>query len=498
MRKIKEALRLHFDMNMSQRQIANSLTISVGAVNKYISEFVSSGLKWPVEDDELLLQKLKHTTATYSVDYLLVHQELQYSKMMTLQLVWEEYIAEGKTCISYSHFARQYNDWKRKQPSSMRQTHVAGETIFIDYSGDKIKITDSETGEIRAAEIFVGALGASKYIYLEATWTQKLPDWIGSHKRMFEHLQGVPKVLVVDNLKSGVTTPTLYEPDLNPSYAQFVTHYNTAVIPARPRKPRDKPDAENSVLIVQRWVLMRLRKMTIVGLAQLNEILRQLMHEVNARKFKKLPYSRYTAFITIDKPALSPLPAISYNFKTYKRARIGCDYHVELFGHYYSVPYHYVNEEAEVWYDSNIVEIYAFSGKCIAKHIRSINSGTTTLTQHMSERHKKTVEWTPQRCRIWAKTIGISTHQIVERMLAKVHNIHSRRSCMGLLGLAKRYTPQRLELACGYALTIGVNTRKDLLAILTHNMDSLLLAEQDQINTNPIRHDNIRGANNYQ
>jgi len=381
----------------------------------------------------------------------------------------------------------------------MRQTHVAGEAIFIDYSGDKAKIIDSETKEFKTAEIFVAVLGASKYIYLEATWSQKLPDWIGAHKRMFEHLEGVPKYLVVDNLKSGVTNPTLYEPDLNPSYAQFITYYNTAVIPARPRKPRDKPDAENSVLIVQRWVLMRLRKMTITGLAQLNEILRELMIEINARKFKKLPYNRHIAFATIDKPALSPLPAIPYKFKIYKRVRVGSDYHVELLGHYYSVPYHYVNEEAELWYDSNVVEIYALSGTCIAKHVRSINAGNTTLTQHMSERHKKAVEWTPERCLAWAKMIGISTHQLVERMLeSRTHSIFSRRSCMGLLGLAKRYTPERLELACSYALTIGVTTRKDLLAILTHSMNNKLLLEQESSDTTSIIHDNIRGANYYQ
>jgi transposase len=422
---------------------------------------------------------------------------MQFDRRMTLQLVLEEYVRDGKTSISYSHFARQYNNWKDKQPSSMRQTYAAGESLFIDYSGDKIKVIDSETGEIKLAEVFVGVLGASNYIYLEATWSQKLPDWIGSHKRMFEHFDGVPRILVIDNLKSGVTNPALYEPDLNPSYAQFISHYNTSVIPARPYKPKDKSKAENGVLIVQRWVLMRLRKMTITGLAELNQILRELMHEVNDRKFKKLPYNRHTAFITIDKPALMPLPAIAYNFKLYKQSRVGPDYHVNLFGHYYSVPYHYVNEVVELWYDSHVIEVYTASGKCIAKHIRSINPGNTTLTQHMTERHKKTVEWTPERCLLWANTVGVSTGHFVGQMLEKVHNIHSRRSCLGLMSLSKRYTPERLELACSYALTIGGATRKDLIVILVNNIEGLLLAESDSANAATIIHDNIRGAQYY-
>jgi transposase len=221
------------------------------------------------------------------------------------------------------------------------------------------------------------------------------------------------------------------------------------------------------------------------------------MHEVNQRKFKKLPYNRETAFLTIDKPALMPLPVIPYVFKLYKRARVGNDYHVELQNHYYSVPYHYVNEEVELWFDSNVLEIYTLIGKCIAKHIRSINVGNTTLTQHMSERHKKTVEWTPERCICWAKAIGIATQHFVEQLLQRVHNIHSRRSCLGLVSLAKRYTPERLELACSYALRVGVTTRKDLVAILVNKMDQLILAESEDLISVKINHSNIRGPQNY-
>jgi transposase len=243
---------------------------------------------------------------------------------------------------------------------------------------------------------------------------------------------------------------------------------------------------------------MRLRKMTITGLAQLNQILRELMHDVNQRKFKKLPYNRQTAFVTIDQPALAPLPAIEYRFKIYKRARAGVDYHVELLGHYYSVPYHFVREEVDIWYDSHVVEIYLPNGKCIAKHMRSHNTGNTTLTLHMTERHRKTVEWTPERCISWANTIGMSTPHLVEKMLnSRVHTMHSRRSCLGLLSLAKRYTPERLEQACTYALTIGVTTRKDLISILAHNMTALLLDESEGLDTPVIVHSNIRGAKEY-
>lgn len=488
--KIKEILRLHYELNLSQHEVSASLNISSGSVNKYIRQFGGSGLRWPVPDELLLSIFPKQTLV--KIDYSVVHVELKRYKHMTLQLLWNEYHLASKTDLSYSHFARQYRNWRDTQPQSMRQIHIAGEKIFVDYSGDTVTVTDSETGEIRQAQIFVGVLGASSYIYLEATWSQRIPDWIGSHIRMLDHLGGCPAIITCDNLKSAISVVNRYDPEINKSYAEFARHYGIAIVPARPYKPKDKAKAENGVLIVQRWALMSLRNMTFTGLAELNIELRRLMQDINNRPFKKIPGTRQLAFESLDKPALRPLPIVAYVFKQYKKGRVGIDYHVELLKHYYSVPYQYIGREVDIWFNEEIVSIYAHNN-LIAQHISAANHGTTSLPTHMPERHKKCVEWTEDRCINWAKTVGVATWHLVEQMLVEANSENARRSCMGLMGLAKKYGATRLEEVCCYGLQIGVRRRKHLIAILGHNLDM----KQPVSNDPAIYHDNIRGSKCY-
>lgn len=509
MRKIKQLLRLHLESKLSQHQIAQSLGLSSGVVNKYIKRAQAAGLTWPLprhlEEDEQALRIVLRPTATCPVvcrsadiDFALIHQELK-RKHMTLQLLWEEYCQGHSTPVSYSHFCLQYRQWKKRQPQSMRQTHLAGDKVFVDYAGHTIDLLDPDTGVIRCAQVFIGVLGCSNYTFAEATWTQQLPDWIGSHQRMFAYFGGVPALIVPDNLRSGVSKADRYDPDLNPTYAQMAEHYQTAIMPARPYKPKDKAKAEVGVQIVSRWILMRLRHRTFVGLAELNTAIRELLLDLNQRAFKRLPGCRQSQFEQVDKPALRPLPTTIYEYRAYKKARVSIDYHVELEGHYYSVPYHYCGEQVEVWYGQYDLRCY-LRGQCIATHLRSQRQGAhTTVTAHMPKAHQKHLEWTPGRLMNWAKDIGPATLNMVTHLLEnRPHPEQGYRSCLGLLNLTKRHGRDRLEKACQMAWDKGLRARRSVESILSHKLDqqqSLLTSTEHS--TVPTEHENVRGAQYY-
>ena len=352
MRKITQIIRLHFEAKLSTRQIAASLKVSVGVVSKYVNRALDSNISWPLPndmDEKTLLARLQPTVPVKSclnhaidtINFAKIHQEL-CRKGVTLQLLWDEYQSEQENALSYSRYCHYYRLYKKSLKRSMRQTHKAGDKVFIDYSGLTMDIIDPETNQIRSAEIFIGVLGASKYTFAEATWSQQLPDFIGSQRRMFEFYGGVPALVVPDNLRSAISKICRYDPDINPSYAQFIEHYTTAVLPARPYRPQDKANVESGVQVVQRWILARLRHQTFVGLAELNEAIMRLLKILNQKPFQKLPGCRESVFLEMDKPALKPLPAEGYQFKKYKSFRAGMDYHVMLDEHFYSVPHKYV------------------------------------------------------------------------------------------------------------------------------------------------------------
>ncbi|HHI9922136.1 TPA: IS21 family transposase [Legionella pneumophila] len=508
MHKIREILRLHFDSQLSQHQIAASLKISSGVVNKYIGLAKAASLDWPLDsslDDKALRALLKlyneYTKQPPFIepDYSSLHQELK-QKGVTLLLLWQEYEeVYKKKAYRYARFCAKYKEWLGRQKPSMRQTHRAGEKLFIDYCGPTLEVIDPTTGEIRSAAIFVAVLGASNYTYVEATWDQKLPNWIGSHVRAFEFFGGVPALLIPDNLRSAVTKANRYEPQLNQTYTDLARHYETAIIPARPYKPKDKAKVENAVLVVERWILARLRHQTFVGLAELNAAIRALLLELNHRPFKKLPGTRASQFEALDKPALKPLPQKSYELAQFSKARVHVDYHIEVEGHYYSVPHSLIKQIIEVRLTLNTLECF-HEGVRVASHIRSFIKGKhTTLAEHMPPAHRAYSEWSPGRFLNWALDIGPNTREVIQHVLQQAaHPEQGYRSCFGILSLAKRYGKDRLESASYRALAIGSPRRHSIASILKKGLDLQPLKQSDTKTLTVVKHENIRGAAHYQ
>jgi transposase len=505
MRKVREVLRLKFDGGQTNRRIARSCQISRPTVADYLLRFEAAGLAWPAAaalDDATLEHKLfapasPAPSAQRAVpDWRHVHQELR-RKSVTLTLLWHEYKAAHPEGFQYSWFCDQYRAWSARLDVVMRQEHRAGEKLFVDYAGQTVEVVDRRTGEIRSAQIFVAVLGASSYTYAEATWTQQLPDWIGSHVRAFEFLGGVSELLVPDNLRSGVAKAHRYEPDLNPTYADLASHYGVVVLPARVRKPRDKAKAEAGVLLVERWILAVLRHRTFFSLAELNREIARHLERLNARPFKKLPGSRRALFEQLDRPALRPLPAQPFAFAEWKQVRVNIDYHVEIDGHYYSVPYQLVRKALEARYSERTVEVF-HQGRRVASHPRSHLKGRhTTLPEHMPAAHRSYAEWTPQRLIRWAEQNGPATAGMVQTILERrAHPQQGFRSCLGIMRLGKRFGEERLEAACRRALTLNACSYKSIESILRQGLDGQAVPEQQELDL-VLEHENIRGADYY-
>lgn len=397
----------------------------------------------------------------------------------------------------YSWFCDKYRHWLGQRDLSMRQTHRAGEKLYVDYAGHTVPVVDEATGEIRPAQIFVAVLGASNYTYAEATWTQALPDWIGSHQRTFEFLDGVPEIVVPDNLRSGVSKAHRYEPDINPTYQDMATHYGVAIIPTRVRKPQDKAKVEVGVQIVERWILAALRNQTFFSLTELNQAIQALLIQFNQRAFKKLPGSRIEVFESIDKPVLKSLPLRPYEYAEWKKVRVHIDYHVDIKGHYYSVPYTLVKQQLDARVTDNIVGVF-HKGQRVASHPRSWQKGRhSTIKAHMPESHRRYGEWSPQRFTQWAHKIGPETGRVITACLNdRRHAEQGFRSCLGILRLAKTYSNQRLEAACQMALLLGTHRYKSIESILKHGLDEKPV-DQEEAATLPQQHENIRGADYY-
>ena len=370
--------------------------------------------------------------------------------------------------------------------------------MLVDYAGHTVCVIDRRTGEIRAAQIFVAVLGASNYTYCEATWTQTLPDWIDSHVRMLEHFQAVPAILVPDNLRSGVTRSHRYEPLINATYADMAAHYRVAVLPARVYHPRDKAKAEVGVQVVERWVLARLRHQTFFSLAELNREIDSLRERLNTRAFRKLPGTRQALFTTLDRPAMKALPESRYVFAEWRRARVHIDYHIEVGGHYYSVPYQLVGQQLEVRLTAHTVEVL-HKGSRIASHVRSPVKGRhTTVTSHMPKAHREYAEWTPQRLIAWATHTGPATAQLITHVMeSRAHPQQGFRSCLGIMRLGKIYGPERLEAACTRATALGTSSYRSLESMLRQGLEREPLPARSE-QGDPITHTNVRGPGYYQ
>jgi transposase len=503
-RKIREVLRLSAK-GLTHRQIGRSLRISHNTAAGYLRRVAAAGLEVAAAealDDGALMAALfppvpPAGTSRPLPDWAEVAQELK-KKGVTLQLLWHEYRAAHPEGYAYTQYVKYFRTWQASVDVVLRQEHKAGEKVFVDYAGQTVPIVDRETGEIREAQIFVGTLGASNHTYVEATETQALPDWTGSHVRMYAWFGGVPEITVPDNLKAGVRDACFYEPDLNRTYLDLARHYGTTVIPTRVAKPRDKAKVETAVQIVERWVLAPLRNQTFFSVAEVNAAIAPLRDQLADRPFQKLEGTRRTLFEALDRPALLPLPAVPYSFAEWRKARANIDYHIEVARHYYSVPHVLAREAVEVRLSSRTVEIF-HSGRRVAAHIRSHRvGGFTTIPEHRPKAHQKHLEWSPSRLIRWAETVGASTGTLVERILeSRPHPEQGYRACLGLMGLAKRYSPERLEAACFRALRSGAHSYRSVKSILGHGLDRVPLEEQAELSL-PTDHENVRGAAYYQ
>jgi transposase len=506
MRKIREILRLKYYCNSSIREISQGCGIGRGTVGDYLNRAKVAGISWPIPDelsDTSLEQRLFPSTASrttvsrFTPDFQEVHKELQSRKHVTLNLLWQEYKEQHPDGYQYSWFCHSYRDWAAHLDVVMRHEHRAGEKLFVDYTGQTVAIVDRETGEIHKAQIFVAVLGASNYTYAEATLSQKIEDWIGSHVRAFAYIGGVPEAVVPDNLKSGVSKTCRYEPDINPTYNDLARYYQTVILPARVRKPRDKAKAEAGVLLVERWILAKLRKHTFFSLVDLNREIRKLLQLLNNHSFKKLPGTRQSRFEEIDRPALKQLPASPYELAYWKKATVHLDYHVEVEGFYYSVPHTLVKKKLDIRYTKNTVECF-YSNKRVASHLRNIPHGRhVTIKEHMPLNHQKYLEWTPERFKRWAARIGPETAILTELLLLKgTHPQQAYRTLLGVLRLGKSYGDSRLEAACKRAVHINALSYRSIESILKNGLDQKPLPEMDSKKV-PVKHKNIRGAAYY-
>ena len=502
MRKLKEVLRLH-SRGMSQHEVARSCSISQSTVHEYISAALATGLKWPVAetwDDRQIREALfpQHPEPNArrrhaEPDWTRIHRELQAHKNLTLQLIWQEEREADPEGYGYSRFCDLYRRWQNKLDLVLRQDHRAGEKLFVDYAGDTIPIHNPVNGEICQAAVFVAVLGASSYAFAEATSGQDLPNWIGSHIRAFEYFGGTTLIVVPDNLKSGVTRPCRYEPDLNPTYREWSEHYEVAIIPAHPYKAKDKAKVEAGVQVAQRWIVAALRKRTFFSLEEANQAIAELLVRLNQKPFRKREGSRATLFAELDRPALLPLPATRYEFGEWKKTRVSIDYHVEFDRHFYSVPYALAHQEVEVRATAGTIEVL-HGGVRAASHARSYEAGrATSRTEHMPKAHQKYLGRTPSSLIEDALLIGPLTGQLVEAVLAaRKHPEMGYRSCLGILRLAKNYPAERMEAAARRALTARAYSYRSLESILRNQLDRLPPAAEPA--QTAAEHENIRGA----
>lgn len=507
MRQISEVLRLAAQGH-THRTIGQSVGISPATVHAYLQRARAADLRWPLPDDldaaALEARLFRRSAEAYrpgrpAPDWLAVHRERTRGKHVTLQLLWLEYKAAHPDGWAYTQFCAHYHHWLGRQDVVLRFEHTAGDRLFVDFAGDTVPVTDPETGEIWPAQVFVAVLGASGYLYAEATRGQDRASWLGAHVRALAFYGGAPRVLVPDNLKAGVTTACWYDPDLNPSYLELARHYGLVVLPTRPAHPRDKAAAEVGVQVAERWILAPLRHQRFFSLGELNAAIAGQVRQVNDRPFRGQPLSRRALFEQIEQSALQPLPATPYELATWKRAKVNIDYHVEFDQHYYSVPYQLAREPIEVRATAHVVEIL-HRGRRVASHVRAYGRRRfITTPEHMPAAHRAHLEWTPSRLVAWGATVGAPVAELIETILrTRPHPEHGYRACLGLMRLVRQYGGARVSAACARALAVGSASYRGVDAILKSGLDRVPVEVGTSITPLPILHQNLRGPAYYQ
>lgn len=497
-RKIREALRLKAE-GFSDRQIAAAIGSARSTVQECLRRCREAGVAWPLpaELEEVALHARLYRRSvplsrTPQPDFAYLHAELK-RRGVTRMLLWQEYKARHPDGWQYSVLCDQYRHWLARQEIVLRQEHLPGDKGFVDYAGQTVPLVDRLTGEVRQAQVFITVLGCSNYTFAEATWTQALSDWLGSHVRALQYFGGSPAAFVPDNLKSAVTKARRYEPDLNRAYQDFAEHYGIAILPARVRKPRDKAKVENGVLIVERWIPARLRNRVFFSLAELNGAIAELLEHLNTRPFKKIAGCRRSRFLELDKPALRPLPPRPYEFAEWRKSKVHPDYHIEVALAYYSVPYRFIGEQVDVRLTAQAVEIF-HSGTLIAAHARAAERRRrSTRRAHRPEKHVAVIDQSLARTMKWARDIGPATAAVIENQAAqRKHPEETLRSAQGILRLSKDFSPQMLEQACAQALALRSYSYR---AVRT------LIENPASLPTPPaldLPHENVRGPDYFQ
>jgi transposase len=480
MRQLRQMLRLHHD-GVSTHGIGRTLGVARSTIRDNLARAAKAGLAWPLAGDltDNILEERLFSKAGFvpgirrrtEPDWPALAREIKRPGV-NLMVLWEEYREAHPDGYGYSRFCDLFREFERRLSPVMRQHHVAGDKLFVDYSGKKIAIADPTTGEVHEAEIFVGVLGASNLTYAEATFTQSLPDWIGAHVRMFRFLGGVTRLLVPDNLKSGVQKASFYDPEINRSYGAMAAHYGVGVVPARPRKPRDKAAVEAGVRFAQTYVLGRLRNQTFFSLAEANAAIKVVLERMNTKVMRKIGMSRRELFESLDRPALQPLPELDWDYAEWRLARVGLDYHVEVDGFYYSVPHSLIRAEVDLRIAERTIEIF-HRGQRVGAHQRRYGGQRHgTDPDHMPSAHRRYAEWSPERFRRWANSIGPNTQGLVTAVLAnRPHPEQGFRTCLGILRLYRGIDTARAESVSARALDIGALTYRSVASILANNLD---------------------------
>lgn len=505
MRKIREVLRLHFDNGLSNRQIADALRISKTSIFNTLSRFKESGITWPIPEDmpetklEALIYRKEPSDDNEGLlpDFEYIHEELARPHM-TLELLWNEYAQNNPEGLSRSSYYRRCQKHRKGLSVSMKIIHKGGDKVFVDYSGDTLRYYRRETGKWVETEFFVSSWGASSYSYAECTESQSSQDWVKSHIRAVEYFGCVPNAFVPDNLKSGVTKASFYEPEINALYGKFAEHYDTVILPARVRKPKDKPVVESNVLHLQRFIFGRLRNCTFFCLADLNEAVWETLKLYNDRPMQQYKKSRKERFELLDKPYAKPLPSTRFQLTDAKYdVRVAPNYHMEFDKHYYSVPHEMARQCVDVYQINNILEIY-HDGNHICRHKKEPpDYRYTTKEEHMPSNHKFVKGWSAPWFIEQAHKTGTAMAELITRVMQnRKHPEQGFRAAMGLLSLSRKYPKERVEKAALRALSFGNLTCKAMKSILEQRLDEQETSQQHQ-NKKAVLHENIRGQEYY-
>jgi len=502
MRAIRQVLRLAHELGATTNAISLSLGVSRDTVSSYLTRAAAAGLSWPLPEglDDAALEELLYPatllrfTRKQDPDWGAVHRDMQ-RKGATLQVLHLEYLGQHPDGMQRSQFYRRYREWAKTLKPYLRQVHVAGERVFVDYAGPTLPVRDRATGQIRQAQIFVGVLGASNYTYAEAHWSQQLADWIGAHVRMFEAFGAVPLVVVCDNLKSGVTRASRTEPIVNASYQHMAEHYQLTVLPTRARQPKDKAKVEGGVLIVERWILFRLRKRVFTSLGELNQAIAELLADLNQRPFQNLPGSRASTFETVDKPAMRPLPDRPFEYVEFRRVRVDMGGMFDVNGRLYSAPAPLVRQVVDLRIGESVVEVL-HGGRRAASHV--LEPGTTPKVDplHLTPAQRAFGLWTADAELEWARGVGAHVYDFLQRRMAgfKVKE-QGYRFALGLKKLLAQVGAKRLDAACRRGLEIQATTLGSIRSILAHRLDTV---PADASPTEAaFEHENVRGPKFY-